>query len=44
MSAEAEPLVARLAKSWFDWEARAAAYEEARAELADMIVAAPGEP
>jgi len=40
LEAEAEKVVLPLAGSWFQWESDPAAYEEARAELAAMIVAA----
>jgi len=35
---EAEKVVAKLAESWFQWEKDAAAYEQARAALAALIV------
>ena len=36
----AEKIVHRLAESWFRWEKDPAAYDRARAELAQMIVEA----
>lgn len=40
LAAEAEKIVLPLAGSWFQWEADPAAYERARAKLAEMILAA----
>ena len=40
LAAEAEKIVIPLAGSWFKWEPDPAAYDAARAKLADMIVAA----
>jgi hypothetical protein len=39
--AEAEKIVQPLAASWFQWNPDPAAYEAARAKLAELIVAAP---
>ena len=39
---EAEQIVLPLAGSWFDWEKKAAAYEQARERLAALIVKAEG--
>jgi len=44
LAAEAEEVVRPLAGSWFAWETNPAAYDEARARLAAMIVAAKQRP
>lgn len=38
LAAEAEKIVLPLAESWFKWQADPAAYDQARAKLADLIV------
>jgi len=40
LAAKAQEVIMSLASSWFDWEKDPAAYEKARAKLAEMIVAA----
>jgi len=40
LAEKAQKLIMPLAGSWFDWETDPAAYEKARARLAEMIVAA----
>ena len=41
LAAEAERIVLPLAGSWFEWEKDPAAYEKARAALAELILKAP---
>ncbi len=40
LAAKAQEVIMPLASSWFDWEKDPAAYERARAKLAELIVAA----
>jgi hypothetical protein len=41
---DARKIVLRLAESWFRWQADPAAYQQARAQLAELIVAARRQP
>jgi len=43
-AAEAEKIVLPLAASWFEWEKSPAAYDKARAALAELILKAPKPP